>query len=88
MRILSTAAASADGEAYFTQFETRGTYRPVHVDIAGSGTVSVQGRAAPDLDWVELHEFTATGAEMVAAMREVRAVVSGGGGAVEVEYDG
>lgn len=88
MRLITTSLAAEDGNPYQTPFETRGVYRPVQVALTAAATVKIQGRAAPDLPWVDLVEITASGAEAVFAMREVRASVTGNTGDVEVEYDG
>ena len=86
MRLISTAI-NEDGAAMQTTFEVRGAFRPVHVEITVAATVSIQGRAAPDLDWFELASFTATGIETVATMREMRASVTLNTGNVEAEFD-
>jgi hypothetical protein len=42
------------------------------VDITDTATVQVQGRIGPDFDWVILYEFTASGAQQVTAMSQMR----------------
>ncbi|NRA98170.1 MAG: hypothetical protein HRU14_18405 [Planctomycetes bacterium] len=87
MRILDTTSAAETGSAFQTLFERRGGYRALQADISAAGTVTVEGRNAPDMEWVTLATFTSTGAEMVATMREFRASVAGNTGTVKVEID-
>lgn len=52
-------------------------YLLAQVDItAGTATVVVEGRTTPNAQWVTLQTFSATGAEMVARMPQIRFRVS------------
>jgi hypothetical protein len=81
---LRTSGAS---EVQHIPYLFRGNYRPLQVSMTGVATVVFQGRNDPDLPWVNLLQFTESGAAAVALMREVRADMTGNDGAVSVELD-
>lgn len=87
MARLITTATNESGAAVWFKFKMRGMYRPVQADISAAATVTIEGRAATDLAWVPLHEFTADGAENVLVMYEMRATVADNTGTVDVELD-
>lgn len=85
-RLISTAT-NESGDPVRFNFKVRGQYRPVHGEVSAIATAVVEGRAAPDLDWVGLHTFTSTGVENVLVMRMMRVTVTNNTGQVEVELD-
>ncbi len=61
-------------------------YGIVQCDIAGTATVTIQGRLSPSMSWHDVHEFTAPGATRITLFKQMRAVAAGvSGGAVRVE---
>lgn len=82
MRIIDTSAASETAEVHIVD-DYKYDYRPVGVSISASATVSIQGRLQDDMDWVELHNFTSSGMEMVGVAKFIRAVVTGNTGTVK-----
>lgn len=88
MRLIDTTDASLDGDSFVTQGFNRGGWRAVQVEITTAATVTVQGRCAADMPWVDLVEMTESGADMVSHMPRMRAVVTGNTGTVRVELDG
>jgi len=79
--------ASVDSAAVGVSRRSRDDYRLVQVVISAAATVSIQGRAAADLPWVEVKEYTASGADPVAMFPEMRASVTLNTGTVTVELD-
>lgn len=83
----NVTAASVDTDPVFFESQDRGIFRPLQVDISSAATVSVQGRNAPDMNWIEVASFTATGADSVMVFREMRTQISGNDGSVTVDID-
>lgn len=81
------ASASVDSAAVNVPARERDAYRIVQVVISAAATVKIQGRAATDLPWVDVKEYTADGADAVAMFPEMRASVTGNTGTVTVELD-
>lgn len=89
MRLLDVTT-NTDGAVFDIHIDDRseGGYATVQVQITGTATVVVQGRAAPDLGWVDIKSYTASGSDKIALFRQMRAISSGMSSATaKVELD-
>jgi predicted amidohydrolase len=65
-------ASTADSTAQNVQNFAERPYVIAQVDITATATVKVQGRISSLFGWVDLHSFTASGAQQVTAMPQMR----------------
>ena len=86
--INAETAASGTGDTFPVSRRSRDEYRLVQVDIsAGTPNVTIQGRVATDMPWVEVIVYTASGADAVAMFPEMRAIWDTNTGTISVELD-
>lgn len=76
MRLLDVAA-NTNGAVFYIDDAERREARVVQVEITGTATVKIQGRASSDLSWIDIKTYTATGADPITLYPEMRAVSSG-----------
>lgn len=72
-------AVSATGAGAIQTFDTDGVggkYGIVQAEITGTATVQIQGRLSATAPWVTVAEFTASGANEILMMPEMRGNVS------------
>lgn len=76
-----TADTAEQGSVYapYNDRRTHGAFQAVLT--AGTGTINIEGRVNSAQPWVILASFTATGADLVALLPEMRATLVGGAGA-------
>jgi predicted amidohydrolase len=65
-------ASTADSTAQHVQSFAARPYVIAQVDITATATVKVQGRISDLFGWVDLHSFSASGAQQVTAMPQMR----------------
>ena len=84
--LLDDVTADVTGPSFNIQNFNHKEYGLVQCDIAGSATVTIQGRISPNMGWHDVHEFTVSGATRITLFKEMRAVAAGvSGGAVRAE---
>lgn len=87
MRLMDAQAGNVDSAAFQTLDRDRYHYRMVQVSLSAAANVKVQGRNAPDLPWIDIYTFSASGAQSISVWREMRASVTGNTGTVTVHLD-
>jgi hypothetical protein len=70
--LLTAAGATADSAVVYVQEFAVRPYVIAQVDITATATVKVQGRVSDLFGWVDLYSFTASGAQQVTAMPQMR----------------
>lgn len=65
----------------------RKEYRIVQASVTAAGNIVIEGRTDPAMPWVTAHTFTASGAVSLALFKEMRAVLTGNTGTVDVFID-